>query len=171
MSIGRPRNTATTFVPIVAIVLAGFLAGCSNEPVENSHDSGSANLAFLDVPASHAVLDQIAPAVVRFYSYDFRRIDEHAAGIREVSTARYWSDVGPMLEIIRTVAPSKQAVATAEVVATALHSLGQGRAEVLLFVNRSTVEAGGAPQREGSSIVVTAARVGPQWKIDGMRLV
>ncbi|MFN2495831.1 MAG: hypothetical protein ABR608_07975 [Pseudonocardiaceae bacterium] len=157
-------------IALLAVALAGLGAGCTGDRDADSPPPGPANLAFVDVEASRAVTDQITPAVARFFSYDFRRLDEHSLAIQESTTARYWSEIAPSLEIVRGVAPSKQTVASAEVIATSLRVLEPGRAELLLFVNRSTTEAGGPPQLEGSSVVVTAARIGPMWKIEGMRV-
>lgn len=157
------------------VVLVGTLAcGCAGEPDGEAAPSPApepANLAFVDVESSRAVLEQIPPAVTRYLSYDFRRLDEYAAQTMTDTTAKYWSEVEPSLEILREVAARRQVVSTAEVVGTSLDVLEPGRATLLLFVNRSTVEAGGPAQRETSGIVVTAVRVGPDWKIDGMRVL
>lgn len=155
----------------LVVALAGLgvgCVGCAGERDPEPAAPGPANLAFVDVEASRAVIDQITPAVARFFSYDFRRLDEHELAIQESTTARYWAEIAPTLPVIRDVAPSKQAIATAEVIGTSLRVLEPSRAELLLFVNRSITEAGGAPQPVASSVVVTAARIGPTWKIDGM---
>ncbi len=177
MGTGCTRGTAAL---LVAVAVGALGAGCTDDPSDDHRDdhrgggaqaARPANVAFLDVETSRAVSEQITPAVARFFSYDFRRLDEHAAQVMADTTARYWSGVEPSLEIVREVAPRKQAVATAEVVATALDTLEPGRATLLLFVNRTTTEAGGPAQQERSSVVVTAARIGPHWKIDGMTVL
>lgn len=161
MRTGRTRT-------VVALLLAGLVAGCAGEATP---PPPPANLAFVDVEATRAVSDEVAPAVARFFSYDFRQLDEHASQIMADSTAGYWAQVEPTLVVVREVASSKQVVTTAEVVATSVHVLEPARAELLLFVNRSTTQAGGPPQVEPSSVTVTAARIGPAWKIDGMTVL
>jgi Mce-associated membrane protein len=170
MRIRRASSVAAARVAVVAVISAAVLAGCSDdEPNGTVSAPPPANLAFVDVETSRLVLDQISPAVARFYSYDFRQLDEHAADIREIGTARFWSEIEPTLELVRSVALSREVVATAEVVGTSLRVLEPGRAELLLFVDRSTTETNGPPQQDGSSVLVNAARIGSQWKIDGMK--
>lgn len=169
MRIDRRRRTAALLVTVAVVAALG--AGCTDDPGTTPPPAPPANLAFLDVEASRAVLDQMTPAVERFYSYDFRKLDEHELGIMAVTTAQFWSGIEPSLQIIRDVAPRKEVTATAEVVATSLRTLEPGRAELLLFVNRSTTQAGGPPQLDASSVVVTSVRIGPAWKIDGLGLV
>lgn len=170
MATGRLRRTAALLVAIAAVATLG--AGCqADDRATDSPPAPPANLAFVDVEASRAVLDQMTPAVERFYSYDFQRLDEHEREIMAVSTARFWSDIAASLQIVREVAPRKQVTVTAEVIATSLSALEPSRAELLLFVNRSTTQAGGPPQRDVTSIVVTAVRIGPAWQIDGLDLV
>lgn len=153
---------------VAAVLLAGLAAGCAGQRGQASPPPRPANLAFIDVEATSTVSDQIAPAVARFFSYDFRRLDEHASTIMADSTAGYWAKVEPTLGIVRSVAASQQVVTTSEVVATSVRVLEPGRAELLLFIDRDTTRAGAPPHREPSSVIVTAARIGPTWKIDGM---
>lgn len=160
----RPRRGIGWLV----FALMGLAAGCTADRTGDAPAPSPANLAFVDVEASRAVLDQITPAVAGFFSYDSRRLDEHERAIRESTTDRYWSEIAPTLTVVREVTPNRQVSTTAEVVATSLHVLQPDRAELLLFVDRNTTEAGGPPQLVSSTITVTAARIGPAWKIDGM---
>ncbi|MGQ0775919.1 MAG: hypothetical protein ACT4NY_16120 [Pseudonocardiales bacterium] len=153
---------------VVAVLLAGLVASCAGEASVAAPAALPANLAFIDVEATAAVSDEIAPAVARFFSYDFRQLDEHSAQIMADSTAAYWAQVEPTLEVVRSVATSRQVATTSEVVATSVRVLEPSRAELLLFVNRSTTQADAPAQREPSSIIVTAAQIGPNWKIDAM---
>lgn len=173
MAAGRARNAAARRVALGGTLAAALLvvAGCTGDSAEHPGDHAPpapANLAFIDTEATRAVSEQITPAVARFFSYDYRRLDEHMSQAMADSTARYWTEVEPSLTIVREVAPRKQVVATAEVVATSVRVLEPSRAELLVFVDRRTTEAGAAPQLEASSVIVKAARTGPHWKIDGM---
>ncbi|MGH3906087.1 MAG: hypothetical protein ACRDTE_18180 [Pseudonocardiaceae bacterium] len=166
----RARHTAGLLVAVGTLV-AGLVAGCAGDSSAEDHNAPSplpANLAFVDVEATRAVSEQIKPAVARFFSYDHRQFDAYLSQVMADTTPRYWTEVEPSLSIVRDVASRKQVVASAEVVATSVRVLEPSRAELLLFVNRRTTEAGGPPQLEGSSVVIKAARTGPNWKIDGM---
>lgn len=158
---------------VIALLLTGLVLGCTDEAdeAETRLPPGPANLAFIDVEATAAVSAEIAPAVARFFSYDFRNLDVYSAQILADFTAGYSAQVEPTLEVVREVAVSKQVVTTAEVVATSVDVLEPSRAELLLFVDRVITEADGPPQREPSSVLVTAARIGPVWKIDGIRVL
>ncbi|MGH3914942.1 MAG: hypothetical protein ACRDTC_16270 [Pseudonocardiaceae bacterium] len=156
---------------VIALLLAGVAVGCTDESNEAGPPPAPANLAFVDVEATTAVSNEIAPAVARFFSYDFRNLDEHSAQIMADSTAGYWSQVEPTLEVVREIAVSRQIVISAEVVATSVDVLEPSRAELLLFVDRVTTEGEGPPQREPSSVLVTAARIGTAWKIEGMKVL
>ena len=177
MGTDRPHDApyGITVLRAVAIcaVAATLAAGCSSEHRDSEHrDSHGppppANLAFVDVEATRAVSDQIAPAVARFFSYDYHRLDGDLSETMADTTPRYWTEVEPSLRIVRDVAPRKQVVASADVVATSVRMLEPSRAELLLFVNRRTTEGSAAPQPDASTVVVKAARTGPHWKIDGM---
>jgi Mce-associated membrane protein len=171
MGTGRPHDTAVLRVVIACTVAAMLAVGCTSEHRDkHALPPPPANLAFIDVEATHAVTEQIAPAVARFFSYDYRRFDAHLSETMADTTPRYWTELEPSLRIVREVAPGKQVVANAEVVATSVRVLEPSRAELLLFVNRRTTQASAAPQLEASSVVVKAARTGPHWKIDGMTL-
>jgi Mce-associated membrane protein len=163
----RLRWTAALLLAVVAVLGAG----CSSSGDAEPPPAPPGNLAFLDVEASRTVLDEMTPAVEGFYSYDFRQLDEHEMHIMAVTTARFWSEIEPTLPVVREVAPRKQITVTAEVIATSLRVLEPGRAELLLFVNRSTTQAGDPPQPDATSVVVTAERIGSTWKIDGLELV
>lgn len=168
MRIGRLRSAVALLLagPVVALVV-----GCTDEPSAADPASRPANLAFVDVAATTAVSDEIAPAVARFFSYDFRDLDKHTAQIMADSTAAYWTQVEPKLAVVRSVAVSRQVVSSADVVAISVRMLEPSRAELLLFVDRNTTQVDAAPHREPSSIIVTAARIGPAWKLDGMRVL
>lgn len=169
MGTGRPHDTAVLRTAVACIVAATLAAGCTSRHRDNHVPSPPpANLAFIDVEATGAVSEQIAPAVARFFSYDYRQFDGHLSETMADTTSRYWTEVEPSLRIVREVVPRKQVVASAEVVATSVRVLEPGRAELLLFVNRRTTEATAAPQLDASSVVVKAVRTGPLWKIDGM---
>lgn len=165
MGVGSGRSRA---VAALLAATATLVAGCGNDRSDGAPTPRPANLAFIYVQASHTVLNQISPAVAQFFSYDYQHLDEHNTRIRAASTARFWSQTAPSLKVVNDVAPREQVVATAQVVASSLHLLQPGRAELLLFVNRSTTEAGERPQPDGVSVLVTAARVGQLWKIDEM---
>ena len=168
MGTGRPHHIPVLRAVAACAVAATLAAGCSSEHPDNHAPPPPANLAFVDVEATRAVCDQIAPAVALFFSYDYRRLDDDLSETMADTTPRYWTEVEPSLRIVREVAPRKQVVASADVVATSVRMLEPSRAELLLFVNRRTTEASAAPQLDGSTVVVKAARTGPHWKIDGM---
>lgn len=168
---GTDRVRRTGFPLVVLAVGAVLGTGCTADRESGPPPAPPANLAFVDVEAGDAVLDQLTPAVERFYSYDFRRLDEYELALMAVTTARFWSDTSPTLRIVGEVAPRKQVVVAADVVAASLSVLEPSRAELLLFVSRSTTQAGGPPQRDVISVVVTTVRIGPEWRIDGLELV
>ncbi|MGH4027229.1 MAG: hypothetical protein ACRDRV_21880 [Pseudonocardiaceae bacterium] len=172
MDTGRPHEAPYGITVLRAVaacaVAAALAAGCTSEHPDSHAPPPPANLAFVDVEATRGVCDQIAPAVARFFSYDYRRLDEALSETMADTTPRYWTEVEPSLRIVRDVAPRKQVVASADVVATSVRMLEPSRAELLLFVNRRTTEVAAAPQLDTSTVVVKAARTGPHWKIDGM---
>lgn len=190
MRTGRPRSIVArvTAGAAVALIATLVVSGCGNDHNGNDHggnDHGGehtdehsdeaaapapANLAFVDIGATEAVLDQMTPAVAQFFNYDFQGFDEHVAQIRTDFTPEFWTEMEPGLEVVREVAQAKEVTSSAEVVGASVRSVQGGTAELLLFVNRTTTEEGGEPQSTISSVILTAAQVGPEWKIDGMRV-
>lgn len=169
MGAGRLPDTAVHRAVLACAVAATLATGCTGEHRDDhAPPPPPANLAFVDAEATRAVSEQITAAVTRFFSYDYRRLDGDLSETMSDTTPRYWAEVEPSLRIVRDVAPRKQVVASADVVATSVRVLEPGRAELLLFVDRRTTEATAAPQLDASSVIVKAARTGPDWKIDGM---
>lgn len=163
---GRSRTAAALLVVIAALVTG--CASTSDDTGDGAPAPRPADLTFIYVQATHTVLDQISPAVAQFFSYDYRHLDEHNRQIRAASTASFWNQTEPSLKVVNDVAPRKQLVGSAQVVASSLHLLQPARAELLLFVDLTATQAGGPPRRDGVSVLVTAARIGQVWKIDGM---
>jgi Mce-associated membrane protein len=168
-------NSRSRTVAALLAVIAALVAGCGGDSDDGSGDSGDgapaprpADLTFIYVQATHTVLAQIPPAVAQFFSYDYRHLDQHNRQIRAASTASFWSQTEPSLKVVNDVAPRKQLVGSAQVVDSSLHLLQPARAELLLFVDLTATQAGGPPRRDGVSVLVTAARIGQVWKIDGM---
>jgi hypothetical protein len=164
MKTDRPRLRAALLVAVIAVLGAG----CAGEPGADPAPAPvpPADAASLDTEAGRAVLDQLTPAVEKFYSYDFQQLDEHELAMTTVTTARYWSEIEPTLSIVREVASSKQVTVSATVSSASLRVLEAGRAEVLMSVNRSTTQQGGPARQDTFSVVVTAELVGSEWKID-----
>ncbi|CAB4771390.1 unannotated protein [freshwater metagenome] len=162
-------------VPAWALVLAAVLATLgvvtatlasvqAGEPV--SEDGG----ALVEQSAEEA-RNAAVRAVVPVLSFDYRTLEEDAAAARSYMTSSYQEEkYDPLFAVIEENADNTQTVVEVQVVDSAVTRTGDGRVEILLFVDRPTTN------RESQEPVVykdqatlTMAEVDGQWLVDDLR--
>ncbi len=172
-----PGSTAPSRLPLVPawlLVLAAVLATLgvvtatvasvqAGEPVS---DEGGALVEQSAEEARSAAVRAIVPVL----SYDHRTLEEDAAAARSYMTSGYQEEkYDPLFEVIAENAPNTQTVVGAQVVDSAVVRTGDGRVDVLLFVDRPTTNRQSEePVVYKDQVTVTMARVDGQWLVDDL---
>jgi Mce-associated membrane protein len=162
-------------VPAWALVLAAVLATLgvvtatlasvqAGEPVS---DDGGALVEQSAEEARNAAVRAVVPVL----SFDYRTLEEDAAAARSYMTSSYQEEkYDPLFAVIEENADNTQTVVEVQVVDSAVTRTGDGRVEILLFVDRPTTN------RESQEPVVykdqatlTMAEVDGQWLVDDLR--
>ncbi len=168
---GRRLPLVPAWLLVVAAVLAGLaLAGAvvagvrAPEPVT---DRGGVLVEESAEQARAAAVRAIVPVL----SYDYRRLEEDAAAARSYMTSEYQEQkFDPFFSVIEDNAPRTQTVVTTQVVDSAVVRTGDGRVEVLVFVDRPTTNKQVTePVVYKDQATVTMALVDGQWLVDGLR--
>lgn len=124
------------------------------------------NIALLDPGATKQVRSEVSGAVERVYGYSYRSLDDAERAAKEVVTGAFAKQFREEFATVRNLAPRQKAVVNASVAATAVRSLTDDRAEVLVFLDQSVRnEVLSEPASTGSRLMVTAERVDGRWKI------
>lgn len=169
-----PTRSRLPLVPAWLLVLAAVLATLgvvtatlasvqAGEPV--SDESG----ALVEQSAEEARAAAVR-AIVPVLSYDYRTLEEDAAAARSYMTSAYQEEkYDPLFEVIAENAPNTQTVVGAQVVDSAVVRTGDGRVDVLLFVDRPTTNRQTEePVVYKDQVTVTMARVEGQWLVDDL---
>jgi Mce-associated membrane protein len=110
-------------------------------------------------------------AIVPVLSYDYRDLDEDAAAARSYMTSRYQEEkYDPLFTgVVQENAERTQTVVTTEVVDSAIVRTGEDRVDVLLFVDRATLNKSlEEPLVYKDQATVTMALVDGQWLVDDL---
>lgn len=146
---------------VVTATLASVQAG---EPV--SDESG----ALVEQSAEEA-RNAAVRAVVPVLSFDYRTLEEDAAAARSYMTSAYQEEkYDPLFAVIEENADNTQTVVDVQVVDSAVTRTGDGRVEILLFVDRPTTNRDTPePVVYKDQATLTMAEVDGQWLVDDLR--
>ncbi len=146
---------------VVAATLASVQAG---EPVS---DEGGALVEQSAEEARNAAVRAVVPVL----SFDYRTLEEDAAAARSYMTSSYQEEkYDPLFEVIQENADNTQTVVEVQVVDSAVTRTGDGRVEILLFVDRPTTNRDSQePVVYKDQATLTMAEVDGQWLVDDLR--
>jgi len=146
---------------VVTATLASVRAG---EPVND--ESG----ALVEQSAEEA-RNAAVRAVVPVLSFDYRTLEEDAAAARSYMTSAYQEEkYDPLFAVIEENADNTQTVVDVQVVDSAVTRTGDGRVEVLLFVDRPTTNRDSQePVVYKDQATLTMTKVDGQWLVDDLR--
>ncbi len=146
---------------VVTATLASVQAG---EPVS---DEGSALVEQSAEEARNAAVRAVVPVL----SFDYRTLEEDAAAARSYMTSSYQEEkYDPLFTVIEENADNTQTVVDVQVVDSAVTRTGDGRVEILLFVDRPTTNRDTQePVVYKDQATLTMAMVDGQWLVDDLR--
>jgi Mce-associated membrane protein len=119
--------------------------------------------------ARHVVTDTIEFAVPKLLSYTPENVEASLKSARSLLTGTFKESYGDIID--RTIIPaakSQRITTAAKVVGTAVESLTDDAAKVLVFVNQETTKAADiAPTKTANSVRAGLQKVNGAWLIDG----
>ncbi len=104
--------------------------------------------------------------------FDYRDLNKNREAITAMSTDDFGKKYGEMVKALTEIVSNGKGVATAEVVNSAVESVGDGKATVIMFVNqkaRNVVAPDG--KNQPYRMVVKLVQTDGRWLVDDVQTV
>ncbi|MDT7785545.1 MAG: Mce-associated rane protein [Pseudonocardiales bacterium] len=155
----------------VALVVVGVLLGGLGGFFLYKSRAVSYDAALVDSATTSAVNGQIREAVEKSFSYNFADVESTEKAARELLTGKALCQYNAVFGPVKEVAPQQKLVVTVRVVSSAVSSLKDGRATVLVFADQVTTRTTDNQSGGGTAMLrVSAIDDGGRWKIDNMEM-
>ncbi len=128
--------------------------------------------ALVDSATTSAVNGQVREAVEKSFSYNFADVTATEKAAKELLTGRALCQYNAVFGPVREIAPQQKLVVTVRVVSSAVSSLRDGRATVLVFADQITTRT--TDNQSGGGTAMLRARAvddGGRGKSDNMEMV
>jgi len=155
-----------TAIATVVLVVVTVLAFLGSDSAPDGLATGPARVDDSEVRAAQAAAET---AVVPVISYDYRTLDADAEAAKSYMTESYREKYDETFSIVKTYAPKSKTVVTVEVVASGIVRTGDDRVDVLLFINRPTINTTypeGVISRDQATLQMKL--VDGEWLVDGL---
>ncbi|MDX8036284.1 hypothetical protein SK803_39320 [Lentzea sp. BCCO 10_0856] len=157
-------------LPAALLLIAALLAGLGTFFLVKSR-SVSYDAALVDSATTSAVNGQIREAVEKSFSYNFADVEATEKAARELLTGKALCQYNAVFGPVKEVAPQQKLVVTVRVVSSAVSSLKDGHATVLVFADQVTTRTTDNQSGGGTAMLrVSAVDDGGRWKIDNMEM-
>ncbi len=157
-------------LPVALLLVAAILGGLGTFFLTKSR-SVSYDAALVDSATTSAVNGQIREAVEKSFSYNFADVESTEKAARELLTGKALCQYNAVFGPVREIAPQQKLVVTVRVVSSAVSSLKDDRATVLVFADQVTTRTTDNQTGGGTAMLrVSAIDDGGRWKIDNMQM-
>jgi Mce-associated membrane protein len=157
-------------LPVALLVVAALLGGLGTFFLVKSR-SVAYDAALVDSATTSAVNGQVREAVEKSFSYNFADVESTEKAARELLTGKALCQYNAVFGPVKEVAPQQKLVVTVRVVSSAVSSLKDGRATVLVFADQVTTRTTDNQTGGGTAMLrVSAIDDGGRWKIDNMEM-
>ncbi|WP_154697362.1 hypothetical protein [Lentzea guizhouensis] len=169
--VARPRSAVDGWVlPVSLLVVALLFAGLGAFFVVKSR-SVTYDAALVDSATTSAVNGQVREAVEKSFSYNFADVTATEKAAKELLTGKALCQYNAVFGPVREIAPQQKLVVSVRVVSSAVSSLRDGRATVLVFADQVTTRTTDNSSGGGTAMLqVGAVEDGGRWKIDNLRM-
>lgn len=165
-----PTSTPVWLLPAALLLVAVLLGGVGTFFLVKSR-AVSYDAALVDAATTSAVNGQIREAVEKSFSYNFADVDATEKAARELLTGKALCQYNAVFGPVKEVAPQQKLVVTVRVVSSAVSSLKDGHATVLVFADQVTTRTTDNQSGGGTAMLrVSAVDDGGRWKIDNMEM-
>ncbi|MGI5504406.1 hypothetical protein [Lentzea sp. CA-135723] len=157
-------------LPVALVVVGLLLGGLATFFLVKSR-SVSYDEALVDAGATSEVNGQIREAVEKSFSYNFADVDSTEKAAKELLTGKALCQYNAVFGPVKEVAPQQKLVVTVRVVSSAVSSLKDGHATVLVFADQVTTRTTDNQTGGGTAMLrVSAVDDSGRWKIDNMEM-
>jgi Mce-associated membrane protein len=174
---GAPSSTTGRGFVVPAWLLAGLVLAIAIfvglsiwQATENDGPSGgaasSSDLTPADARDAQVVAEKAAVAIL---AYDYRDLEGSRDAAVTYLTDDYREKYDQLFEVLEENAPGTKTIVRAELVASAVGLIGEDRIQVLVFVNRPTLNAQlSEPEIYKDQATLTMVEVDGEWLVDDM---
>ena len=156
-----PRAVPAWLLAVVALVLAGLVAGCVWAWQSTSGET--------EEEATRAAQAAAERAIVPVLSYGHESLEDDQARAQGYLTSDYREDYDKLFAVISENAPQTETTVEAEVVASGIVRSGEDRVDVLVFVDRPTTnKLTPEPETYKDQVTVTMQKVDGEWLVDNL---
>ncbi|GAA3663857.1 Mce-associated membrane protein [Lentzea atacamensis] len=157
-------------LPVALLAVAVLLGGLGTFFLLKSR-SVSYDAALVDSATTSAVNGQVREAVEKSFSYNFADVESTEKAARELLTGKALCQYNAVFGPVKKVAPEQKLVVTVRVVSSAVSSLKDGHATVLVFADQVTTRTTDNQSGGGTAMLrVSAVDSDGRWKIDNMEM-
>jgi Mce-associated membrane protein len=116
--------------------------------------------------ARREALRAASSAAVAIFSYDYRTFDAGVAKAKPFVTGPFAKEYADTTASLKATAASEQAVVRAQVSASGVIDTGDGRVDLLLYLNQYRRNSNISGEKvDQNRVVLTMVRVGRAWKV------
>ncbi|MEU7479285.1 hypothetical protein AB0A63_25085 [Lentzea sp. NPDC042327] len=157
-------------LPVALVVVALLFAGLGTFFLVKSR-SGGYDSALVDSATTSSVNGQVREAVEKSFSYNFADVTATEKAAKELLTGKALCQYNAVFGPVREIAPQQKLVVSVRVVSSAVSSLRDGRATVLVFADQVTTRTTDNQTGGGTAMLqVGAVEDGGRWKVDNLRM-
>jgi Mce-associated membrane protein len=157
-------------LPAALLAVAVLLGGLGTFFLVKSR-SVSYDAALVDSATTSAVNGQVREAVEKSFSYNYADVSSTEKAAKELLTGKALCQYNAVFGPVKEVAPQQKLVVTVRVVSSAVSSLKDGHATVLVFADQVTTRTTDNQSGGGTAMLrVSAVDSGGRWKIDNMEM-
>ncbi|SMC66415.1 hypothetical protein [Lentzea albidocapillata] len=157
-------------LPVALLLVAVLLGGLGTFFLVKSR-SVSYDAALVDSATTSAVNGQVREAVEKAFSYNFADVESTEKAAKELLTGKALCQYNAVFGPVKEVAPQQKLIVTVRVVSSAVSSLKDDRATVLVFADQVTTRTTDNQSGGGTAMLrVSAVDDGGRWKIDNMEM-
>lgn len=161
---------AAWVLPVALVLVAVVLAGLGTFFLVKSR-SVRYDTALVDSATTSAVNGQVREAVEKSFSYNFADVAATEKAARELLTGRALCQYNAVFGPVKEIAPQQKLVVSVRVVSSAVSSLKDGKATVLVFADQVTTRTTDNQSGGGTAMLrVSAVDDGGRWKIDNLEM-
>ncbi|GHH37607.1 hypothetical protein [Lentzea cavernae] len=166
----EPPAKPAWLLPAALLLVAVLLGGLGTFFLVRSQ-SVSYDAALVDSATTSEVNGQIREAVEKSFSYNFADVESTEKAARELLTGKALCQYNAVFGPVKEVAPQQKLVVTVRVVSSAVSSLKDDRATVLVFADQVTTRTTDNQSGGGTAMLrVSAIDDAGRWKIDNMEM-
>lgn len=163
---GQPGWMLPAALLLVAVLLGGLGTFFLVKSRTVSYDA-----ALVDAATTSAVNGQVREAVEKSFSYNFADVESTEKAAKELLTGKALCQYNAVFGPVKEVAPQQKLVVTVRVVSSAVSSLKDDHATVLVFADQVTTRTTDNQSGGGTAMLrVSAVDTGGRWKIDNMEM-